>query len=270
MNLSMCPVATVDAAHFGYFTLGLLGSAHCIGTCGSSVISLAPAGGNWRKKSARLLQYGTGRLVAYGLIGCLAGLLGGALGALGYRTYIHVLFHMAAGSILVILGLQMLGVLNRWASAANSHGFTWLRQPIVFASGRPSLSAWSSVQNGFTTGLHPRALTLVAALYALSCNSPWHGLGVMTVFGLGTGPALLWLGASGFLIGPFIRMRVLAFTGALVLIFGLFSFWQTAPFTDHIPRSVNSALSYRYTPEDGSGSRATFVPADDQRTQSGE
>ncbi len=219
----------IDPACIGYITLGLLGSAQCIGTCGSHVLSLAPAGGTWQTKSVRLLQYGMGRMVAYTALGALAGFLGYLSATAGYLAPLNTALHLATGLLLVTVGLLMVGISKRFEFVTRIPGLSWLKQPVVCSGMSRQCTGWGSIRVGFVSGLAISPLVLIVLAYSFASGTPQRGMLVMALFGLGTGPALLWLGASGYLIGPFIRVRVLALTGILMLIFSAAAISRTFP-----------------------------------------
>ena len=58
---------------------GLLGSLHCIGICGPIAFMLPVDRSNSLKKTLQISSYHLGRLLAYGIIGLLFGLIGKSL-----------------------------------------------------------------------------------------------------------------------------------------------------------------------------------------------
>ena len=65
--------------------LGLLGSLHCLGMCGPIAFMLPLDHSNTMKKTTQLSIYHLGRLLAYGIIGVLFGLLGKGLALFGIQ-----------------------------------------------------------------------------------------------------------------------------------------------------------------------------------------
>ena len=58
------------------FSVGLLGSFHCIGMCGAIAFSLPLQEQNWYSKLWGGLVYNLGRISTYGVLGFILGLLG--------------------------------------------------------------------------------------------------------------------------------------------------------------------------------------------------
>ena len=56
--------------------LGILSSLHCLGMCGPLVIGILPRQASAVKKTWVLVLYHSGRLLIYGILGVLAGLIG--------------------------------------------------------------------------------------------------------------------------------------------------------------------------------------------------
>lgn len=101
------------------FLGGIAGSLHCIGMCGVFPLSLARAGGlhAWRRQ----LLYNTGRLNTLAFIGALSGAFGAAVAASGPLRSAERALAIAAGALMIVIGLEMLGLVGRIsARAANA------------------------------------------------------------------------------------------------------------------------------------------------------
>ena len=80
-------------------TIGFLGSFHCIGMCGPIALALpVPRSSNIVFFSGRVL-YNAGRLISYGLMGLLFGLLGKGFAVWGYQQSLSI----ALGVIIIVL-----------------------------------------------------------------------------------------------------------------------------------------------------------------------
>lgn len=173
------------------FTLGLLGTGHCVGMCGPLVVGL-PGGG---RLSAHLF-YNLGRMLTYVLVGSLLAALGGGLGAV---TRLQMLFSLLAAVFLLAFGLMRLGVFAepRWMhtwSPAKLPGFGRV------ASWQRSGQAISLFPFGLMMGLLPCGLSFAAFSRALAAPGPIQGALLVGAFALGTLPGLLAVGtaAAGF------------------------------------------------------------------------
>jgi len=72
------------------FTMGLLGSFHCVGMCGPLALSL-PLSTNtiWSKFSGAFL-YNTGRIITYSVFGFVFGLIGKSASLFGYQQWLSI------------------------------------------------------------------------------------------------------------------------------------------------------------------------------------
>jgi sulfite exporter TauE/SafE len=204
--------------------IGLVTSVHCVAMCGPLVLTYAVRGADGATGVKRLVPhivYQSTRLISYVLVGLLMGSIGGLLGLGRFRGWVTV----AAGIVMVLLGLQMTGkipVLSRLVPR--------MPKPLMNALGR--LRRTSSTGGGeaspatpaifgLMTGLMPCGPLLSAQIAAAGAGSAAGGALAMLGFGLGTMPVMLGFGAvSGMLTVQFKR-RMMAFAAVLVAVLGL-------------------------------------------------
>ena len=73
------------------FTIGFLGSFHCIGMCGPIAIALpVPTSSNISFFTGRIL-YNIGRVVTYSFLGLLFGLVGGRIALAGAQQIVSII-----------------------------------------------------------------------------------------------------------------------------------------------------------------------------------
>lgn len=188
----------------------LVGSFHCAGMCGVFVaLAVTPvgvegsAGAGGRSSPslatrwAMLLQYNLGRLLAYALLGALAGVLGSAIDLGASLAGVQRAAAIAAATISFAFGLTLvaralgrqvrsLSVPNILRSAA--HGAFRAADRLPLGS-RP-------LAIGLATGLLPCGWLWVFVATAAGTASAGHGAIVMTAFWLGTLPVMVALGAG--------------------------------------------------------------------------
>jgi sulfite exporter TauE/SafE len=209
----------------------LLGSAHCAGMCGG--FAAVYAGDADEGPGLRLrppVAYHLGRLASYATLGLLAGGLGAGV------TRAAALAGVARGATILAGGLMVL-----WGGAR------LLAALGIGRPARPRMPAWL-LRGAGAGGLAGRALRAVAHrsaperafvlglattllpcgwLYAFVATAagaghPAGGLVVMTVFWLGTLPALAAAGVAARLaLGRPLARRMPAITAAVVLVLGL-------------------------------------------------
>jgi sulfite exporter TauE/SafE len=208
------------------FVAGILGTAHCLGMCGPFALLIGGVSRTWSGMLGRQLAYTTGRLFTYGVLGAAAGFCGARLAAL-VPTFINIPAALAisAGLFLTYQGLKAAG----WLPA--SVGLQWRLQPAAgscLASGflgqflrQPGASGVFLA--GLFTGLLPCGLLYGMLALATSTHSVPLGAATMTVFGLGTAPAMILAGLSGRLVGLATRRRLFAAAAWCLILTGLVS-----------------------------------------------
>ena len=183
------------------FMLGLLGAGHCIGMCGPLVVALP---GQTERFSAHL-AYHAGRLITYGIIGAAMGATGSGLihlaSAVGgnpmvWITRVQVGISLLAGLFLLFFGLSRLGLIAepQWlAIAMPSRMPGWRLLMSRAAAQRSNLDLF--LMGLFMGGL-PCGLSYAAFTKALSGAQMLSGAAMALIFGLGTLPGLLAVGAG--------------------------------------------------------------------------
>jgi sulfite exporter TauE/SafE len=198
------------------FLGGLAGSLHCVGMCGGFPIALARSGSP--RPWLRQFLYNAGRLNTLVFIGALSGGLGAAVVAAGPVQWIERILAIVAGSLMILIGLEGLGLLGRvsarFAALVQATVGRWLAG--VVSSPSPAAPLALGVVNAFL----PCHLIYAFAASAAATASVGRGMLVMLAFGLGTCPAMLTLGLSRRLAAPGVRARLSFVAGALVVVFG--------------------------------------------------
>jgi uncharacterized protein len=194
------------------FMAGILGSGHCVGMCGSLVSACFVRMGEAGRGRIPALAYHGARVSVYVLVGLLAAALGLALVSTGIVGKVQGILQIAAGLVVILLGLDILGWLPR-------------RLPLVgvpvAAFGRCyfAAAAKGAALAGLMNGLMPCALTLAVAVKATAVPQVWQGGLLMLAFGLGTLPSMLFV---SFVLGRLgARARGWLLRGAAVLVIAL-------------------------------------------------
>ncbi|PIF01686.1 MAG: hypothetical protein CR994_00055 [Maribacter sp.] len=175
--------------------LGLMGSLHCVGMCGPIAFMLPVDRGNSLKKIVQTALYHVGRLLAYGLIGLVFGLLGKGLYVFGMQQKLSI-----------IIGVVMIIVVLTPYKTFGEHNFS-----------KPIFRIVSKIKNrlgkelrkkspdtfltiGFLNGFLPCGLVYMALFGAIAMGSAIEGSLYMVLFGLGTVPLMTTaIYMSGFL-----------------------------------------------------------------------
>lgn len=201
----------------------LAGSLHCVAMCGPL---LGLHGG---ARSLRLaLVHALGRLTTYAALGACAGLLGRAVDLAGHLAAIQHGAAIAAGIITVGWGLRTMAIARGWLEVAGSAPALF-RRGLVQLRARPAATrAWLI---GVLTGLLPCGWLWVFVVSASGTGSPWLGAAVMSVFWLGTVPAMTGLLAIGGPAITQIRRKLPMVSACVVIALGLMTLatrWRDA------------------------------------------
>jgi hypothetical protein len=160
------------------FLTGLLGSFHCLGMCAPFMMVL-PSG-----SLKNNLLYQSGRIVTYGILGGVFGLLGNGLFIAGFQQKLSVLT-----GILILVTI--------FFPHFNIPFFNQVQIKIKQAF-VPFLKAKNMFMIGILNGLLPCGLVYLAILEATTAATFWQGMVLMMIFGLGTLPMMM---AAGILKG---------------------------------------------------------------------
>ncbi|MEE9219283.1 MAG: sulfite exporter TauE/SafE family protein [Acidobacteriota bacterium] len=164
------------------FLVALGFSGHCVGMCGLFPAALRTGAGSGGRAAGLQLLYHAGKISTYMFLGVLAAAAGLRLEPWGRSLA------LAAGSVLIVVGLATLAPRNLWPRLVQ-----WLRgSPLcwilsgLLREARP-LSAFSvGIFNGFV----PCGLVYAMLAYVATLGSIERAALAMLSFGLGTLPAL--------------------------------------------------------------------------------
>ena len=197
---------------------GFLGSGHCFGMCGPVVVLLegtGPATGSpWRRR----LAYNIGRLLFYSLLGAIAGAVGLVVTQVaGLQLALRLLRTLAAALVIAIglnlaFDLRLLSVLERGGAGI------WRRLSPLARQVLPATSVPRALAAGFIWGALPCGLVYGVVAMAATTGGPAAGAVVMSVFWLGTLPALLLAGSAAGRIGELTGSRVLRRVSGVLLV----------------------------------------------------
>jgi sulfite exporter TauE/SafE len=185
------------------FSIGLLGSLHCVGMCGPLALAL-PIGVHSTSSflSGRAL-YNLGRIVTYSLMGLIAGLLGQKIVFYGFQQTVSIavgVLMIGAFAFPALIG-NRLARLSFLQTVANSvqQGFGRLLR---------KSSLLTMLLIGMVNGLLPCGLVYVALAGSAMTGDPAKGALFAAVFGLGTFPMMFTVSIVGRRISPSVRQRI--------------------------------------------------------------
>lgn len=218
-------------------TLGLAGSAHCLGMCGG----IAAAGGAGRSPWQGLL-FNLGRIAGYAALGTGVGaLVGAALDGLPVRPLAVGLRGLAA-LLMLALGLALLTgrdllSLERLGAAV------WSRiRPLAGRSlALPAGLRFATL--GLLWGFLPCGLVYSALSLAAASGSAAAGGMTMLAFGLGTLPSMLAVTLAGATVTKrFAGLRTRRVAGVLMILFAVWT--ALGPLAPHPGRGQDAPAGH--------------------------
>jgi sulfite exporter TauE/SafE/copper chaperone CopZ len=193
------------------FIIGLIASvSSCLAVVGGLVLSLSAAVSQDDISDVKpMLLFHAGRLVSFALLGGALGALGGTMGV---SFTLSAVLGLIASVVMIILGLNLVGVFEKNMIALPSGIFNFFRN-IEHKTMAPVLL-------GVGTFFLPCGFTQAMQVAALSSGSFTSGLLIMGAFALGTLPMLAFLsfGSASFAHS---KHAPLFFKTAGVLVIGL-------------------------------------------------
>lgn len=196
------------------FIIGLLAGFHCIGMCGSIVVSYSTLCLEGENKSLwPHWQYNIGRIISYTLIG---GLLGGLGAFFAVNPVFNGVIMLLAGILMFFLGLSLI---FKWSILEKLKLRTpqFIARYIFSQKGKKSAPFVIGLLNGFM----PCGPLQAMQLYALTSGNIVKGALSLFLFALGT--SILMFGFGAFL--SFISQKqiksILKISGILVVILSL-------------------------------------------------
>jgi sulfite exporter TauE/SafE/copper chaperone CopZ len=225
--------------HFGVFAFAKgiegaasLGAVFAVGLVAASSTCLAVVGGlllavaakwtehhegasRWRRFQP-LLSFNVGRLIGYFILGGLIGLLGSAI---TLSTKATGVLTIVIAAVMIMLGLNILRIVpKRYCTLPLPKSFS-RRIQALSASDHPFAPALL----GALTFFLPCGFTQSMQLLALGSGSALEGGIIIIVLALGTLPALIGLSAISSLVEGRTARWFLTFSGALVLVLGIWN-----------------------------------------------
>lgn len=203
------------------FTIGLLGSLHCIGMCGGLVSAITMS----RDKIwwPGLFSYQLARISSYIALGIMVAAIGVSLqGDSGLQSVQIGLSYFAAG-VMILFALNLGGWMPDPLSqlTARVMGFTGLGKWSQQANQQNKFTPWVMV--GLLNGLLPCGLVYAGLALSLTAETALEGGLVMLAFGLGTLPAMLATPSLMRVLTPQLRGILLKVAAIALIILALFT-----------------------------------------------
>lgn len=165
--------------------LGLLGSLHCVGMCGPIAFMLPVDRQSETKKFFQVFLYHLGRLLAYGIIGLLFGLLGKGLYVFGMQQKLSI----SIGVLMIAIVFIPARIFNRYKLSKPFYKLvSKVKNRLGQELGKKSSDTFLTI--GFLNGFLPCGLVYMALFGAIAMGNAVEGSLYMILFGLGTVPLM--------------------------------------------------------------------------------
>lgn len=184
------------------FSIGILGSFHCVGMCGPLALSL-PLNNNstWSKFSGALL-YNGGRIVTYSFFGLIFGAIGKTVALFGFQQWLSVIL-----GVLIIVFIILPKRIKAWQNRRSGIGlFEKVRSLLGKLFLQKNLASLFLI--GLLNGLLPCGLVYMAAAGAVAAGSIAESVLFMAFFGLGTLPVMWSVAFLGNYVSLGIRQKI--------------------------------------------------------------
>ena len=196
------------------FVVGLITGLHCIGMCGSFVISYTVKDAeHGQSPYLSHLLYGVGKTLSYAMFGAAFGLLGSIISITPFISGMSILL---AGTFLILFGLNMLNVFAVLRRVRIKQPEAMMRY--AMKKRRKARSPFFiGFFSGFLLGCGP-----LQAMYIMAAGNadPIEGAKFLALFGLGTLPALLSFGMAAHLLSEKMTHRFLQASGIILIVMG--------------------------------------------------
>lgn len=238
-RLAPSQLADTQMGYGMLFVIGLITSVHCIAMCGGINISQCIPQGELKENGGKLaafrpaLAYNMGRVLSYTAVGFglgLVGLLVGGGAEVGVPVFLQGILKMAAGLLMVLMGINMLGL------------FPWLRRFTIRVPGflarrlgKERAGSSRPFVVGILNGFMPCGPLQSMWIVALATGNPLAGALSMFLFSLGTVPLMLGLGSVVSAFGKKFTDQVMTVGAVLVVVLGLAMLSQGGALSGWLP-----------------------------------
>ena len=205
-------------------SIGLLGSAHCIGMCGgiTSALSLSLQGRTKGQTALLMFAYHIGRICSYALAGFILGSIGWYLGDMS-RT-VHIVLRWIAGFMLIAMGLYITGWWRGLTHLEQLGGKLWKHIQPRANQLLPIRNVSNALALGSLWGWLPCGMVYSTLIWSASQGSALQSAVLMALFGLGTFPAVFFTGLFARQLTSIIQAAITRnIAGLLMVLFGLWA-----------------------------------------------
>ncbi|MEP0214156.1 MAG: sulfite exporter TauE/SafE family protein [Cellulophaga sp.] len=198
------------------FILGLMGSLHCVGMCGPIAFMLPVDRHSKFKKTIQIFIYHFGRLLAYGLIGLVFGLLGKGLYVFGLQQKLSI----AIGVLMIVIVLIPSKKLQKYNVSKPIYKLiSKVKSRLGKELKKRTPDTFLTI--GFLNGFLPCGLVYMALFGAIAMGNAAQGSLYMVIFGAGTIPLMTIAVYFGGMLKGVARKKVQQLIPVFVVVIGV-------------------------------------------------
>lgn len=171
--------------------LGLISSFHCIGMCGPLALILPIQHLSKFRQITAIILYNTGRIITYGIIGLIFGVLGRKIQLAGFQQWVSIISGIAILFFSFEYYIRKRNLQPSWMQGFHM-GVQMMMQKFLQVKNNAGF-----VLFGMANGLLPCGMVYLAIAGALSAASASESSLFMIFFGAGTMPAMIGLSILG-------------------------------------------------------------------------
>ncbi len=185
------------------FTLGFIGSFHCVGMCGPIAFALPLNRNSHFTKISGTLTYNLGRVFTYALFGGIFGLIGENLVIAGYQQTVSI----TLGIAILLMVLLPNSIYTKYKITGFIYSYiSKLKYTLSTLFKKSGYSSLFFI--GTLNGMLPCGLVYLGIAGAIATGNSLQGSLFMVFFGLGTLPAMLTLSLLGNSISIHFRNKI--------------------------------------------------------------
>lgn len=219
----------MDAFWITAFSVGFVGSFHCVGMCAPIALALPAVGRTAVGRLGGSLLYNVGRITTYSALGVLVGLVGKGVVLAGFQQTVSILLGIALIlSVLIPIFYAKMSLQNSFFAPA----LTRIKSRMGRLLGNPTFGNLYFI--GLLNGLLPCGLVYVALTGAILTNEWWQGALYMALFGAGTLPMMLLVVQMRSFIQANLRQQLQKMIPVVVVLMGAWA----------IVRGLNLGIPY--------------------------
>lgn len=198
------------------FILGILGSFHCVGMCGPIAFMLPVNQSNTIKKLFQVFLYHFGRVLAYGIIGFVFGIVGKNLNIFGTQQILSIII----GFLMIVIVLIPSQLLMKYNFSKPVYKII-TKIKIALGTALKKKTADTFLTIGFLNGFLPCGLVYMAVFGAIATGNIVQSSLYMVLFGLGTVPLMTTVVYVGNFFSGKVRQHIQKAIPVCIVIIGL-------------------------------------------------